>query len=119
MSVLDAALSALEALRANPMRSALTMLGMIIGVASVILVQAIGAGAKQVVIEQIRSLGSNLLVIEADPSRGSRTPAGSAAAVTEDDAQAIGREIALVEAAVPAPPSASSPAPATPASAPA
>jgi len=100
MTVFDAARTALEALRANPMRSALTMLGMIIGVASVILVQAIGSGAKQVVIEQIRSLGSNLLVVEAD-LRNARTPAGAAAAVTEDDAQAIEREIPVLEAAVP------------------
>jgi putative ABC transport system permease protein len=101
VSFRDAFGSALEALRANPMRSALTMLGIIIGVASVILVQAIGAGAQQVVIEQIRSLGTNLLVVEADPSRGLRTSAGSVPAVTEDDAQAMEREIPLVDVAVP------------------
>ena len=101
MSFRDSLRSAVEALRANPMRSALTMLGIIIGVASVILVQAIGAGARQVVVEQIRSLGSNLLVAEADMSRGLRTSTGSVPAVTEDDAQAIEREILLVEVAVP------------------
>ena len=101
MSFRDALGSAFEALRANPMRSALTMLGIIIGVASVILVQAIGTGAQQVVVEQIRSLGSNLLVVEADTSKGVRTPAGPAPAVTEEDAQAIEREIPLVEVAVP------------------
>jgi len=96
----DALGSALEALRANPMRSALTMLGIIIGVASVILVQAIGAGAQQVVVEQIRSLGTNLLVIEANFSKGVRT-AAAPASVTEDDAQAIEREVPLVQVAVP------------------
>jgi ABC-type antimicrobial peptide transport system permease subunit len=101
VSLREALGSALEALRANPMRSALTMLGIIIGVASVILVQAIGAGAQRVVVEQIRSLGSNLLIIEADNSRGSATTPGSAPVVTEDDAQAIEREVMSVESAVP------------------
>jgi putative ABC transport system permease protein len=101
VSLREALRSALEALRANPMRSALTMLGIIIGVASVILVQAIGAGAQRVVVEQIRSLGSNLLIIEADTSRAAAASGGSTPAVTEDDAQAIEREIPFVEAAVP------------------
>jgi len=101
VSFRDALGSALEALRANPLRSALTMLGVIIGVASVILVQAIGSGAEQVVIQQIRSLGSNLLVVEADASRAVRTSAAGAAVVTEDDAQAMEREIPAIETAVP------------------
>jgi putative ABC transport system permease protein len=96
----DAFASTIEELRANFMRGVLTMLGIIIGVASLILVQAIGSGAKQAVMEQIRSLGSNLLVVEADPSRALRTQPGSTA-VTEDDALALQREIPLVAEAVP------------------
>ncbi len=54
---------ALDALRANRLRSALTMLGVIIGVMAVVLLVAIGAGAKQTVERQVQGLGSNLLLI--------------------------------------------------------
>ena len=54
---------ALDALRANRMRSALTMLGVIIGVASVVLLVAIGTGTKQQVEQQVEGLGSNLLLV--------------------------------------------------------
>ncbi|NYF55479.1 ABC transporter permease [Micromonospora purpureochromogenes] len=54
---------ALGALRANRMRSALTMLGVIIGVASVVLLVAIGTGTKQKVEQQVEGLGSNLLLV--------------------------------------------------------
>ena len=64
MTYLDALRSALEALRANPTRSFLTTLGVIIGVAAVILVVAIGSGARDLVVSRIKSLGSNLLVLE-------------------------------------------------------
>jgi ABC-type antimicrobial peptide transport system permease subunit len=101
MSLRDAFASTMDALRANPMRSLLTMLGIIIGVASVILVQAIGAGAKEVVVAQIRSLGSNLLVVDADPSRALGVSAAPAPPLTEDDAQSLEREVPLAEVAVP------------------
>jgi putative ABC transport system permease protein len=54
---------ALRALRVNKLRSSLTMLGIIIGVGAVITMIAIGAGAQARVEEQIRSLGSNLIII--------------------------------------------------------
>src|SRR3990167_2338421 len=54
---------ALRALRVNKMRSALTMLGIIIGVGAVIAMLAVGAGASQKIEEQISSMGSNLLMI--------------------------------------------------------
>src|SRR3954471_17295516 len=54
---------ALEALRANRLRSGLTMLGVVIGVAAVVVVGAIGAGAKQEVEAQVEGLGSNLLIV--------------------------------------------------------
>jgi len=54
---------ALDALRANRVRSALTMLGVIIGVAAVVLLVAIGAGAKQAIEHQVQGLGSNLLLV--------------------------------------------------------
>lgn len=54
---------------ANPLRSALTILGVAIGVASVVSLMGIGEGARQAVVEQFKSLGSNVIVIKAhDPS---------------------------------------------------
>src|SRR5436190_490751 len=63
VSVLEALRSALDALRANLLRSALTMLGIIIGVTAVIVMVAIGTGAKAKVMQQIQSLGSNLIIV--------------------------------------------------------
>jgi len=54
---------ALDALRTNRIRSALTMLGVVIGVAAVVLLVAIGAGAKQQIEQQVQGLGSNLLLV--------------------------------------------------------
>jgi putative ABC transport system permease protein len=54
---------ALEALRANRLRSGLTMLGVVIGVAAVVVLVAIGTGAKEEVESQVEGLGSNLLIV--------------------------------------------------------
>jgi putative ABC transport system permease protein len=95
---------ALRALRVNKLRSMLTMLGIIIGVAAVITMIAIGAGAQARVEEQIRSLGSNLIIVlpGSVTAGGVRMGAGSRSTLTEDDAYAIQREIAEVQAAAPA-----------------
>jgi putative ABC transport system permease protein len=87
---------ALRALAANKLRSALTMLGIVIGVAAVIVMIAVGAGAQARVEEQIRSLGSNLLLIMsgARTQGGVRLPQGSNQSLSEDDAIAINQEIA-------------------------
>ena len=86
---------ALRALAVNKLRSALTMLGIIIGVAAVIVMVAVGAGAQARVEEQIRSLGSNLLLIlsGARTQSGVRLGTGSNYTLSEDDAIAISREI--------------------------
>lgn len=102
MTYLDALRSALEALRANPTRSLLTTLGIIIGVAAVIIVVAVGSGARELVVSRIKSLGSNLLVIEP----GAVTAGGvhiSAAGIhlTSADIEAIAREVPGVLFAVP------------------
>ena len=95
---------ALRALRVNKLRSTLTMLGIIIGVAAVIVMIAIGAGAQARVEEQIRSLGSNLIILlpGSVTSGGVRMGAGSRSSLTEDDAYAIQREIVEIQAAAPA-----------------
>lgn len=102
MTILDALRSALDALRANPMRSVLTTLGVIIGVAAVILVVAIGSGARDLVVSRIKSLGSNLLVLEpgAVTAGGVHMPSAGAH-LTEDDVLAIANEVPGVQLAVP------------------
>jgi len=92
---------ALRALAINKLRSLLTMLGIIIGVGAVIVMIAVGSGAQARVEEQIRSLGSNLLLIlsGATTSGGVRTGFGSNLTLSEDDATAIPREIPDVMAA--------------------
>ncbi len=95
---------ALRALRVNKLRSILTMLGIIIGVAAVITMIAVGAGAQAQVEEQIKSLGSNLIILlpGSVTSGGVRMGAGSRSSLTEDDAYAIQREVIDVQAAAPA-----------------
>jgi putative ABC transport system permease protein len=86
---------ALRALAINKLRSALTMLGIVIGVGAVIVMIAVGAGAQARVEEQIRALGSNLLLVMsgATTAGGVRMGFGSNFTLSEDDAAAINREI--------------------------
>ena len=104
MKLLDAVISALDALRLHKLRSALTMLGIIIGVGAVITMIAIGSGAQAQVEEQIKALGTNLIVVipGSVTSGGVRMGAGSRSSLTEDDAYAMQRELADVQAAAPA-----------------
>jgi putative ABC transport system permease protein len=88
----------LRALRVNKMRSALTMLGIIIGVGAVIAMLAVGTGASMQISAQISSMGSNLLIIlpGATTAGGVRMGAGTQPTLTMDDAQAILRECPAV-----------------------
>ncbi len=90
--------AALSALRRNKLRSALTMLGVIIGVAAVIAMVSIGQGGSAAVQEQIRSLGTNLLMIVpgATTSAGVRSGWGGVSTLTVADARAIERECSAV-----------------------
>ncbi len=94
---------AVRALRVNKLRSALTMLGIVIGVGAVITMVAVGAGAQARVAEQIQSLGSNMIIVLSGSilSGGVRMGSGSQLTITEDDAWAIQREIPAVAAAAP------------------
>ncbi len=85
---------ALRALRTNKMRSFLTMLGIIIGIAAVIAMVAIGSGASKVISEQIASIGSNILLVipGSITSGGLHMGAGSTQTLTYDDALAIQKE---------------------------
>jgi putative ABC transport system permease protein len=92
-----------RALTGNPLRSILTMLGIIIGVAAVITMIAIGRGAQARVEEQIKQLGTNVLLILAGTvtQGGVRLGAQTGQALTEDDAKAIALEVPEVQAAAP------------------
>ncbi|HEY6028659.1 MAG TPA: ABC transporter permease, partial [Pseudolabrys sp.] len=86
--------AAVQAIRRNMMRSALTTLGVFIGVAALIAMVAVGEGANDAVRKQIESLGTNLVVVlpGARTAGGMRAGFGSASTLTTTDAQAIRRE---------------------------
>src|SRR5436305_9748063 len=86
--------TALRALRRNVMRSALTCLGIIIGVAAVIAMEEIGQGSSTAVQKTIQSMGANNLLIMAGTasSGGVSFGSGSSITLTPQDAEAIARE---------------------------
>src|ERR1035441_4846748 len=86
--------AAAQALVRNKMRSALTMLGVFIGVAALIAMVAVGQGANEAVRKQIESLGTNLLVVlpGATTTGGVRAGSGSASTLTVSDALALRRD---------------------------
>ena len=90
--------AAFQALARNKMRSALTMLGVFIGVAALIAMVAVGQGANDAVRKQIESLGTNLLVVVpgATTMGGMRSGQGSASTLTVVDAEALRREAPAV-----------------------
>jgi len=100
---LQSLLIAVRALRVNKMRALLTMLGIIIGIAAVIIMVAIGAGASKMISDQISSIGSNLLLVlpGSTTSGGLRSGAGTTQTLTYDDAKAIKAECPSVEAVAP------------------
>ncbi|MEX5599550.1 ABC transporter permease [Pseudophaeobacter sp. C1-32P7] len=104
MIVLESFKVALRALQANLLRSFLTMLGVIVGVASVVSMVAFAAGAQRQISEQIKTLGANVLMIE--PPRSSRgagqTGRGAVSRLTEEDAEAIAANIAQIALTAPA-----------------
>jgi putative ABC transport system permease protein len=91
MSFLMTLLVAVKALRRNAMRTALTALGMIIGVAAVIVMVAIGTGARTSIEKQIQSAGSNIVMVNAGSGGFGpvRQGQGAVTTLTADDAQAI------------------------------
>ena len=92
---------AARAIRRNKIRSMLTMLGVIIGVASVIAMIALGTGARAEIDEQIQSQGTNVIYVSAGSfGRGPgtvRQGAGSVSTLTVEDAQAIGQQVRSVD----------------------
>jgi len=94
---------ALRALRTNKMRSFLTMLGIIIGIAAVIAMMAVGSGASYVISQQIASIGSNIILVlpGSTTSGGLRTGSGGAQTLVTEDGIAIKNECSSVEFVAP------------------
>ena len=92
---------AFRALRTNKMRSFLTMLGIIIGIAAVIAMLAVGSGARYVISQQIASIGSNIILVipGSTTSGGLRMGSGGSQTLTSDDARAIMSECPSVASA--------------------
>jgi putative ABC transport system permease protein len=89
---------AFKALGRNKLRTALTMLGMIIGVAAVIAMVALGSGAKAMIEEQVRATGTNLITVTPGSANvgGVRGGAGTSTRIVPEDAEAL-RELAEVQ----------------------
>ena len=91
MRVTEAWRVAVEALRANRLRSTLTMLGVVIGVAAVVALVGIGTGTKQQIERQVEGLGSNLLIVV--PGRLEANAAPTASTLTMDDVEQVTRVV--------------------------
>ncbi len=91
MNIIESMRIALSSLGANKMRSGLTMLGIIIGVMSVIAMLSIGEGAQEAITNQINSIGTNLLFVRpgATQQGGVRAAEGSASTLTMEDGQSL------------------------------
>ncbi|MFA6193287.1 MAG: ABC transporter permease [Parcubacteria group bacterium] len=94
----------LQSISANKVRSGLTILGIVIGIASVIALVGIGQGAKNSVAKSIESIGSNLIIVMPGAQRvgGISQGAGSSQTLSEEDAEAIKAQISGVAAVTPA-----------------
>ena len=95
--------TALEALRRNVMRTALTALGIIIGVAAVIVMMALGNGARAAIEARIRTAGTNLIIVMPGSANvaGARTGQGARTTLTPDDSDAIARQVTGIAAISP------------------
>lgn len=95
ISLFEVVRMAVEALWSNRLRTSLTMLGVIIGIASVIMVTSVGQGVQKATEQQIQALGTNVMLVLAGAARygGISQGAGSAGTLTWEDAQAIAKQV--------------------------
>ncbi|MGY4400791.1 ABC transporter permease [Bradyrhizobium sp. USDA 3315] len=103
MKLVNSTFAALRAVRVNKLRSALTMLGIVLGVSSVTVMMAVGGGASQRIQTEMRNLGANTIVLNSGALKrsGVSKGQGSRPSVTLADAQAVENEIPAVVAASP------------------
>ncbi len=106
MTAADTLRTCLDALRTHRLRSGLTVLGILIGIAAVILTVGLGQGAQQTISSRINALGTNLLVVTPGSSTGTggvRGGIGSASTLTMDDAEALASPVVAPDIAAVAP----------------
>jgi putative ABC transport system permease protein len=103
MKLTDSLRIALRGLSANKMRTGLTMLGLIIGVAAVIALMSVGKGAEASIVAQIQGMGTNLLFVSPGTTQqsGVSSGAGSAITLTYEDAMALAAEVPTVSGVAP------------------
>ena len=92
---------AISSIRSNALRSALTMLGIIIGVGAVITMVALGSGAQKAVEERIAALGANVFTVFAGQGRAGAIMVTDRTILSTDDYEALQREATLLKAVVP------------------
>ena len=105
MTISDLLQETFTAISANKARSGLTILGIVIGISSVIAMIAIGQGAQGTIQSRIQSIGSNLVMVRPGAQRGPGSEVsagrGSARTLTQEDADAIAKEVTLAQAVAP------------------
>jgi putative ABC transport system permease protein len=103
-AILTGVALAFRAITRSTLRASLTILGILIGVAAVVTVTALGAGAREQVSDQISNMGSNVIMVapQSAQASGARSALGAGARLTEDDGKAIAREAVSVVAVAPA-----------------
>lgn len=103
MNLLQAWVEAFRAMNANRLRTALTMLGIVIGITSVVMMLAVGESAKRFISKELEILGSNLLIVSpgANRTQGVRARTGTAPSLSIDDAVAL-NELGSLNGAAPA-----------------
>jgi putative ABC transport system permease protein len=106
MNWLETVRTGLEAIRSHRLRSGLTVLGILLGIAAVMLTVGLGLGAQEQISQQINSLGSNLLIVtpgSVTSSSGVRGGFGSASTLTVADATALASKVVAPDIAAVAP----------------
>ncbi len=103
-SLLGSIVLAVSAVRRNVLRASLTVLGILIGIAAVVVVTALGTGARDSVASQIQAIGSNFIIVfpQTANASGARGAAGAGVRLTEEDGHVIAREAVSVLAVAPA-----------------
>ncbi|MFA5987672.1 MAG: ABC transporter permease, partial [Candidatus Paceibacterota bacterium] len=105
MTTIDIFQETFGALTANKARSGLTILGIVIGISSVIAMVSIGQGAQQTIQSNIQAIGSNLIMVRPGAQRGQgfqvSSGRGSAKSLTVEDVDALSKEILNVKAVAP------------------
>jgi putative ABC transport system permease protein len=103
-ALVDGMASAARSIVRNPLRASLTVLGILIGVAAVVTVTALGSGARENVSEKIQAIGSNFVIVfpQSTQASGTRGAQGSGMRLTEDDGRAILNESTSIAAVAPA-----------------